>query len=83
MTGSVEDLELDQWHRVMQVNTDSVFLGCKIALPYLRDSQPGSIINLSSMAGLMASPNLAAYNASKAAVWLLTKSVALLTAKRG
>jgi len=83
LTGSVEDLDLDQWRHVMQVNTDSVFLGCKLALPLLRESQPGSIINLSSVAGLMASPNLAAYNAAKAAVWLLTKSVALLTAKNG
>jgi NAD(P)-dependent dehydrogenase (short-subunit alcohol dehydrogenase family) len=82
-TGSVEDLDVDQWHHVMRVNTDSVFLGCKLALPLLRDSQPASIINLSSVAGLIASPNLAAYNASKAAVWLLTKSVALLTAKKG
>lgn len=82
-TGSVEDLDLDQWHHVMRVNTDSVFLGCKLALPMLRKSQPASIINLSSVAGLMASPNLAAYNASKAAVWLLTKSVALLAAKNG
>lgn len=82
-TGSIEDLNLEQWHHVMQVNTDSVFLGCKLALPMLRESQPASIINLSSIAGLMASPNLAAYNASKAAVWLLTKSVALLAAKKG
>lgn len=82
-TGSVEDLDLDQWHFVMRVNTDSVFLGCKMALPLLRESQPGSIINLSSTAGLMASPNLAAYNAAKAAVWLLTKSVALYAAKKG
>jgi NAD(P)-dependent dehydrogenase (short-subunit alcohol dehydrogenase family) len=82
-TGSVEDLDLEQWQHVMRVNTDSVFLGCKLALPLLRENQPASIINLSSTAGLMASPNLAAYNASKAAVWLLTKSVALLTAKNG
>lgn len=82
-TGSIEDLTLDQWHRVMSVNTDSVFLGCKLALPLLRQSQPASIINLSSTAGLIASPNLAAYNASKAAAWLLTKSIALLTAKNG
>ncbi|MCL4672864.1 MAG: SDR family oxidoreductase, partial [Sphingomonadaceae bacterium] len=72
-----------QWRHVMSVNTESVFLGCKLALPLLQESQPASIINLSSVAGLMASPNLAAYNASKAAVWLLTKSVALLTAKSG
>ncbi|MFW2854540.1 SDR family oxidoreductase [Sphingomonas sp. TX0543] len=83
LTGSIEDIGLDQWQHVMRVNADSVFLGSKIALPYLRDAAPASIINVSSMAGLMASPKLAAYNASKAAVWLLTKSVALLAAERG
>lgn len=81
--GSIEDLELEQWNRTIQINTDSVFIGCKAALPLLRDNQPGSIINISSMSGLLASHNLAAYNASKAAVWLLTKSIALHTAKRG
>jgi NAD(P)-dependent dehydrogenase (short-subunit alcohol dehydrogenase family) len=83
ITGSVEDLSLDDWHRGMAVNTNSVFLGCKHALPLLRESQPGSIINLSSIAGLIASHNFANYNASKAAVWLLSKSVALHCARQG
>jgi NAD(P)-dependent dehydrogenase (short-subunit alcohol dehydrogenase family) len=47
----------------------------------MRESQPGSIINLSSIAGLAASHNVAVYNASKAAVWLLSKSVALHCAR--
>jgi NAD(P)-dependent dehydrogenase (short-subunit alcohol dehydrogenase family) len=79
--GSVEDLSLKEWRRSMSVNADSVFLGCKYALPLMRENQPGSIINLSSIAGLIASHNFAAYNASKAAVWLLSKSVALHCAR--
>jgi NAD(P)-dependent dehydrogenase (short-subunit alcohol dehydrogenase family) len=81
--GSVEDLSLDDWRHCMSVNADSVFLGCKHALPLMRESQPGSIVNLSSIAGLIASHNFAAYNASKAAVWLLSKSVALHCARNG
>ena len=81
--GSVEDLSLDEWRRGMSVNADSVFLGCKYALPLMRESQPASIINLSSIAGLIASHNFAVYNASKAAVWLLSKSVALHCARHG
>jgi NAD(P)-dependent dehydrogenase (short-subunit alcohol dehydrogenase family) len=79
--GSVEDLSLEEWRRSISVNADSVFLGCKYALPLMRENQPGSVINLSSIAGLIASHNFAAYNASKAAVWLLTKSVALHCAR--
>ena len=81
--GSVEDLSLEAWRHSMSVNVDSVFLGCKYALPLMRENQPGSIINLSSIAGLIASHNFAAYNASKAAVWLLSKSVALHCAHKG
>lgn len=80
--GTIEDLDLVKWRRTMQVNADSVFLGCKAALALLRDNQPASIINMCSVSGLIASPNLPAYNASKAAVWLLTKSIALLTARK-
>lgn len=83
LTGSVEDFTLDEWRQGMAVNVDSVFLGCKHALPLMRHHQPGSIINLSSIAGLIASHSFANYNASKAAVWLLSKSVALHCAKHG
>jgi len=81
--GSVEELSLAQWRRGMSVNADSVFLGSKHALPLMRKSQPGSIINISSISGLIAGHNMANYNASKAAVWLLTKSIALHCAKQG
>jgi len=82
-TGSVESLSLEEWRRVQEVNVDSVFLGSKHALRIMREHQPGAIVNISSISGLIAAHNLAAYNASKAAVWMLTKSVALHCAREG
>lgn len=81
--GRVEEIALDEWHRVMAINVDSVFLGCKHALPYLRETQPASIVNISSIAGIVADGQYAAYNTSKAAVMMLTKSVALDCARGG
>jgi NAD(P)-dependent dehydrogenase (short-subunit alcohol dehydrogenase family) len=78
----IETTDLADWKRMMSINVDSVFLGAKHALKYLRANQPGSIVNISSIAGLIASHNTAAYNASKAAVWLLSKSIALHCAKQ-
>jgi NAD(P)-dependent dehydrogenase (short-subunit alcohol dehydrogenase family) len=75
--GSVERETFDNWKKVMSVDVDSVFLGCKYALGVMRPYGPGSIINVSSIAGLIASAHYAVYNSAKAAVWLLTKSVAL------
>ena len=79
----LETLDLAVWRKVMSVNVDSVFLGCKHALPHMREHQPGSIINMSSIAGVIAQHDGASYNASKAAVLHLSKSVALHCAKRG
>lgn len=81
--GSVEDLDLETWRRSMAINADGPFLGCKHALPLMRESQPGSIINMSSISAMIASHNMASYNASKAALWMLTKSVALHCARKG
>lgn len=81
--GNIETCTLENWHRSFAVNVDSVFIGCQKALPLMKDHQPGSIINISSIAGLIASDTMPAYNASKAAVWLLSKSIALYCAKRG
>jgi NAD(P)-dependent dehydrogenase (short-subunit alcohol dehydrogenase family) len=81
--GDIEKLSYDDWKFVMAVNVDSVFLGTKHALKYLRANQPGSIINISSIAGLVASHDVPAYNASKAAVWLLSKAIALHCARQG
>lgn len=78
--GNVVDMSFDQWKRVHSINLDSVFLGCKYAIP-LMEKSGGSIVNISSVAGIIASANYAAYNSSKAAVRHLTKSVALYGAK--
>ncbi|MGH7011105.1 MAG: SDR family NAD(P)-dependent oxidoreductase, partial [Caulobacteraceae bacterium] len=80
--GDIETLSFEDWKRVMSVNVDGVFLGSKHALKYMRANQPGSIINISSIAGLIAAHNSPAYNASKAAVWLLSKGIALHCAKQ-
>lgn len=80
--GGVEALQPKEWHRVMGVNVDAVYLGCKYALPLLRQHQPGSIINISSMAAYKIDPDYTVYNASKAAVASLSKSVALDCARQ-
>jgi NAD(P)-dependent dehydrogenase (short-subunit alcohol dehydrogenase family) len=74
--GTVEETDYATWKKVMAVNLDGTFLGCKHALPLLK-KDGGSIVNLSSVAGLIGGHNFAAYNASKGGVRLLTKSVAL------
>lgn len=81
--GNIETCTLADWQRGFAINVDSVFLGCQKALPLMKDSQPGSIVNISSIAGLIASDTMPGYNASKAAVWMLSKSVALYCAKMG
>ncbi len=81
--GGIEEMAFADWKRVMSVNVDSVFLGAKHGIKYLAQNQPGSIVNISSIAGLIASHNTPAYNASKAAVWLLSKNIALYCAKKG
>jgi 3(or 17)beta-hydroxysteroid dehydrogenase len=74
--GTVEDTDFATWRKVMAVNLDGTFLGCKYALALLRRGG-GAIVNISSVSGLVGGHNLAAYNASKGGVRLLTKSVAL------
>ncbi|MFN3930459.1 MAG: SDR family oxidoreductase [Brevundimonas sp.] len=74
---------LENWRRVQAVNVESIMLGCKHAMPHLRASGAASIINISSVAGLAAAPGMGAYNATKAAVWMYTKTVALEAAKAG
>ena len=79
----VENTSLDEWRWLQRVNVEGVFLGCKLAIPLLHDSGGGSIVNLSSVAALIASPHLAAYGASKGAVRQFTKSVAAHCGRRG
>ena len=76
VVSSIEDTTLEQLRSVLAVNVEGVFLGCKHAIPAMNASGSGSIINLSSTAGLVGTPPFAAYSASKGAVRLLTKTVA-------
>lgn len=78
------DTLLADWRRVMSVNLDGVFLGTKHALALMRASDPvnGSIVNISSMLGLVAMADIAAYCASKGGVHLYSKSVALSCAEQ-
>ena len=77
VAGLIHELALEDWRRQMATNVDGVFLGVKAALPLMRKGKSGSIINISSIAGLRGAPNLSAYCTSKGAVRLFTKSVAL------
>lgn len=81
--GNIETCRFEDWQRCFSINVDSIFHGCQKALPLMREHAPGSIVNISSIAGLIASDSMPAYNASKAAVWMLTKSIALHCAKHG
>lgn len=81
--GTVEETTLEDWRRVHAVDLDSVFLGCKLAVPVIARHGGGSIVNLSSISGIIAGHNLAAYNSAKAAVRHLSKSVALHCARTG
>lgn len=81
--GSIEDTSYELWTKVHKIDLDSVFLGCKYALPALLDSGGGSIVNISSVAGIIADGNIAAYNSAKAAVRHLSKSVALHCCRKG
>jgi NAD(P)-dependent dehydrogenase (short-subunit alcohol dehydrogenase family) len=76
--GSVLDMTLEAWRRQTAVNLDGVFLGTKHAIPLMRTSGGGgSIINISSVAGLKGAPTLAGYCATKGGVRLFTKAVAM------
>ena len=74
----IEDTTSEDWSRIMAINAKGAFLGIKSAIPVMRQSGGGSIINISSPAGLVASPSgSASYTATKGAVRLLTKSTAI------
>ena len=80
---SVEAESYENWKRVHAIDLDSVFLGCKYGIPLIAASGGGSIINVSSISGIIAGHNLASYNSAKAAVRHLSKSVALHCAREG
>jgi 3(or 17)beta-hydroxysteroid dehydrogenase len=78
----VEHETLDAWRRLQSINMEGVFLGVKYGIAAMKE-KGGSIINLSSIEGIIGDPTLAAYNASKGGVKLLTKSAALYCARAG
>ena len=86
--GSIESTDVATWQKVQAINSEGVFLGCQYAIEGMRKTgatkpEPGgSIVNISSIAGLQAGAGSIAYSASKGAVRLLTKSVALYCAER-
>lgn len=80
--GDLEHTSLRDFRRMFAVNVDGVFLGCRAAFGAMK-ATGGSIINISSVAGLVADPNLAGYCASKGAVRLLSKAIALSGARVG
>jgi len=81
--GSIVTMKLADWRRQQAINLDGVFLGIKHCIPAMQESGSGSIINMSSVAGLKGSANLAAYNATKGGVRIFTKGVALECAQSG
>ena len=80
--GSIEDLGLEAFRHELEVDVIGVFLGCKAGVAAMKE-RGGSIINMSSSAGLKAYSYLVGYNAAKAAVTLMTKSIALHCAQSG
>ena len=81
--GAVEDTSEELWDEIMDINSKGVFLGTKAAIPEMRKAGGGSIINISSVAGLIGTAYSAAYGASKGAVRLFTKSTAIQYAREG
>ncbi len=83
IAANIETTTLADWRRTMAVNADGVFLGCQTAVTLMKISGGGSIINLSSIDGIIGEAELAAYCASKGAVRTLTKAVAVHCAEQG
>lgn len=84
--GQLANIENESWEmyrKVMDIDLDAIFIGTQLAMPYLKDSQPGAIINISSVAGIRAEGNFLSYNVAKAGVRMMSKSIALHCAKAG
>jgi cyclopentanol dehydrogenase len=74
---AVEEMSMEEWTQMMSVNTGSVFLSCKFVIPVMRRQGGGTIINISSICGLIGHKHTTeAYTASKGAVTLLTRAIA-------
>lgn len=87
LTGPVASLSMEGWRRIMSINVDGVFLGVRTFVPLMEKSGAdvaggASIINVSSIMGLVGMSEVSGYNASKGAVRLFTKSIALEFAQK-
>lgn len=82
-SGTVSDIEPQQWARIFAVNLDSVYFACRAALPHLRAAGGGAVVNTASISGLAGDMGMAAYNASKGAVINLTRALAIDHARDG
>ena len=80
---AVGETDVETWERVMEINGKGVFLGTKRAIPEMRKAGGGSIINISSIYGIVGSETSAAYHASKGAVRIFTKAAAIQYAAEG
>ena len=81
---TLEETTVEDWDRIMDINAKGVFLGTRAAIPAMREAGGGSIVNISSTAGLVSSPSgSASYTATKGAVRLLSKSTAIQYAREG
>ncbi|MGY8958731.1 MAG: glucose 1-dehydrogenase [Alphaproteobacteria bacterium] len=80
---NIEDMTLEEWRFVQEINLEGVFLGCQAAIKPMKVRGGGSIVNISSIAGLRGTKDLTAYGASKGGVRQLTKSVALHCGRSG
>ena len=79
-----DDASVEEWDRIMEINAKGVFLGTRAVVPAMRDAGGGSIINISSISGMVGQTNIhPGYNASKGAVRILTKSTAVQHAAEG
>lgn len=81
--GGVEEETPEKWNKMVAINQTGVWLGMKAAVPALRDSGNGVIVNISSLYGLIGSPGSIAYHATKGAVRIMTKAAALEYVRQG
>ena len=79
--GDIETTQFSDWKKLYEIDVDSVFWGCKLAIPRMKENPPGSIINISSTVGILGNPLTLGYGSAKAAVCSMTKSIALHCAR--
>ena len=78
-----DEIASEEWREVMDVNVNGVFYCTRAAIPYMREKGGGSIVNLSSIYGIVGAPDIPPYHASKGAVREMSKTDAILYAKEG